>query len=88
MDDQGPKTGNQRGADGVGSLLEAVFEGACEVDGEFAFLVAAGALLILAIIYIPRALYRLAGRAWRFFRSRAGDKVNAGSAKGRLRITP
>lgn len=41
MDDQGPKAGNQRGADGFGSLLEAVFEGVFEVDGEFAFLVAA-----------------------------------------------
>ncbi|MFS2179001.1 hypothetical protein ACCC98_24150 [Rhizobium pisi] len=88
MGDQGPKAGNRGGHDGFSSLLEAVFEGAWEIDGEFALLVTGALLLILAIIFIPRLLFRLAGWGWRFFRPRAGDRVNAGSAEARLRITP
>jgi hypothetical protein len=88
MDDQGPKAGNRGGHDGFGSLLEAVFEGAWEIDGEFALLVTGALLLILAIIFIPRALYRLAGWGWRFFRARAGDTADARSAEAGLKITP
>ncbi|MBB3137787.1 hypothetical protein FHS26_005555 [Rhizobium pisi] len=88
MGDQDPKAGNRGGHDGFNSLVEAVFEGAWEIDGEFALLVTGALLLILAIIFISRALCRLAGWGWRFFRALAGDKVNAGPAKARLKITP
>ncbi|OWV78152.1 hypothetical protein ATY78_13260 [Rhizobium sp. R635] len=65
MNNQGPKASNRRFLHGFRSLLEAVIEGACEADGEIAFLVMAAAFLILGLIYIPGVLYELIGRGWR-----------------------